>query len=167
LVEESNAGISRARSSTVAQTCGLAPVLWCDCNSNHRNSASIACGSPSRENIQYRSPPPRYEAWNNPATGLAPESPDRIPTPDSTESGGLQALSERTISSHSNPFHRFFTLGSTKEEVLAIQGIPTQLNERIWQYGKSLILFENNRVVGWTESPSNPLAVAEGAKQMN
>jgi hypothetical protein len=112
-------------------------------------------------------PPPRYEAWNNPATGLAPESPDRIPTPDSTESGGLQALSERTISSHSNPFHRFFTLGSTKEGVLAIQGIPTQLNERIWQYGKSLILFENNRVVGWTESPSNPLAVAEGAKQMN
>ncbi|MBI4535581.1 MAG: hypothetical protein HY708_04830, partial [Ignavibacteriae bacterium] len=56
-----------------------------------------------------------------------------------------------------NTEKRYFTLGSSKEEVLAIQGVPTQFTETVWLYGSSRVSFENDRVVSWYESPTNPL----------
>jgi hypothetical protein len=48
----------------------------------------------------------------------------------------------------------YFTLGSTKDEVLAIQGTPNEVNDRFWKYGYSRIDFRNDRVVSWDISPS-------------
>ncbi|GAB4507899.1 MAG: hypothetical protein Tsb0026_05110 [Sulfuricaulis sp.] len=53
----------------------------------------------------------------------------------------------------------FFGKGSSKEEVLAIQGSPDRDAGSVWDYGVSRVYFNNNRVTGWHETPLNPLKV--------
>ncbi|HLC42841.1 MAG TPA: J domain-containing protein [Methylomirabilota bacterium] len=45
-----------------------------------------------------------------------------------------------------------FTIGSTKDEVLALQGTPDRFTSEAFQYGTSEVLFKNDRVVSWTNS---------------
>ncbi len=52
-----------------------------------------------------------------------------------------------------------FTVGSTKDEVLAVQGKPTEQSDRAWTYGSSLVLFGGDRVAGWDVRPGSPLKV--------
>ncbi len=52
---------------------------------------------------------------------------------------------------------KFFTKGSTRDEVIAAQGTPDQYSERIFKYGHSSISFEKDRVVSWYESAASPL----------
>jgi hypothetical protein len=42
-----------------------------------------------------------------------------------------------------------FTLGSTKDEVLAIQGTPDRFTGDSFHYGTSDVFFQHGRVVGW------------------
>jgi hypothetical protein len=53
----------------------------------------------------------------------------------------------------------FFGKGSSKDEVVAAQGMPDHDAGNIWDYGLSRVYFENNRVKGWNEAPHNPLRV--------
>jgi hypothetical protein len=57
----------------------------------------------------------------------------------------------------------YFTIGSTKDEVLAVQGIPTRMvispNGSIWYYGLSNVHFASGRVRSWNISPNNPLKI--------
>jgi curved DNA-binding protein CbpA len=54
-----------------------------------------------------------------------------------------------------------FKLGSTKNEVLVVQGTPTLFSESTFGYGGSRVYFENNRVVGWKNDPATvPLRLA-------
>ena len=50
-----------------------------------------------------------------------------------------------------------FGVGSTKEEVRAVQGLPSRSISNVWYYGDSEVHFVGNRVVGWRSSSSNPL----------
>ncbi len=43
----------------------------------------------------------------------------------------------------------FFTVGSTKDEVLAVQGTASRLTESSFHYGTSDVFFENGRVKSW------------------
>jgi DnaJ-like protein len=52
-----------------------------------------------------------------------------------------------------------FSIGSTKDEVRAVQGTPVSETETVWDYGPSRVFFENNRVVGWNVNPLQPLHV--------
>lgn len=52
-----------------------------------------------------------------------------------------------------------FGKGSTKKQVLAIQGPPDRDTGDVWDYGVSRVYFDNGRVKGWDESPFNPLKV--------
>jgi len=45
---------------------------------------------------------------------------------------------------------RFFTVGSSKDEVLSIQGTPDNFKESTIGYGYSTVRFENDRVVAWS-----------------
>ncbi len=48
----------------------------------------------------------------------------------------------------------FFTLGSTKDDVRAVQDAPTREQDRVWEYGNSRVYFdETGRVRGWEASP--------------
>jgi hypothetical protein len=53
-----------------------------------------------------------------------------------------------------------FEVGSTKDEVRAIQGTPVTETDTVWDYGPSRVHFKNNRVIHWEESPTQPLRVA-------
>lgn len=52
-----------------------------------------------------------------------------------------------------------FSLGATKTEVRLIQGEPVRESQNVWDYGISRVYFEADRVVGWHESPIDPLKV--------
>jgi hypothetical protein len=54
-----------------------------------------------------------------------------------------------------------FGVGSSKSDVIALQGTPTFFSDNEFGYGNSRIFFRNNRVVSWKESSeSAPLRVA-------
>lgn len=54
---------------------------------------------------------------------------------------------------------QYFSKGSTKTEVMAIQGAPLRETPNAWDYGLSRIYFERDKVVGWQESPLEPLRI--------
>jgi hypothetical protein len=56
-----------------------------------------------------------------------------------------------------NPVPASFTVGSTKDEVLVVQGTPTKVTERLWEYGASRVFFTDNRVIRWEVWPGSPL----------
>jgi hypothetical protein len=62
-----------------------------------------------------------------------------------------------------NPFihshERLFNIGSTKDEVRAIQGTPVTETDAVWDYAPSRVYFQHNRVIRWQESPLQPLRV--------
>jgi cytochrome c-type biogenesis protein CcmH/NrfG len=43
----------------------------------------------------------------------------------------------------------YFTIGSTKDEVVAVQGTPDSFSENKFQYGSSDVHFQNGRVISW------------------
>jgi hypothetical protein len=53
--------------------------------------------------------------------------------------------------------NRAFGMGSTRREVIAVQGTPTRRIENTWYYGQSEVYFAGDRVVGWRNSAANPL----------
>jgi len=53
--------------------------------------------------------------------------------------------------------NEIFTRGSTKAEVMTLQGRPWRQTEHEWAYGSSRIFFTGGLVTGWEESPLYPL----------
>ncbi len=51
----------------------------------------------------------------------------------------------------------FFTVGSTRDEVLAVQGTPTKFTDNTLTYGLSEIILSNGKVVSWRQHATNPL----------
>jgi hypothetical protein len=56
---------------------------------------------------------------------------------------------------HSDPHTVTFTIGSTKSDVIAVQGTPTMLSEDKLAYGASEVFFESGRVIGWNDNHSS------------
>jgi hypothetical protein len=48
-----------------------------------------------------------------------------------------------------------FSVGSTKDAVLVVQGTPTSFTQNEFEYGGSLVYFQNNRVVSWKTDPAS------------
>jgi hypothetical protein len=48
-----------------------------------------------------------------------------------------------------------FNIGSSKNDVIAIQGTPTLLSDNEFGYGSSVVFFQNNLVIGWKEDPGS------------
>jgi len=48
-----------------------------------------------------------------------------------------------------------FGVGSSKDEVLAVQGTPTAFSRDTFEYGRSLVFFKNERVIGWKTDPTS------------
>lgn len=51
----------------------------------------------------------------------------------------------------------YFSIGSTKAEVRAIQGPPTRDKGQVWLYGTSEVVFHDGRVQSWHSSALHPL----------
>lgn len=52
---------------------------------------------------------------------------------------------------------QYFSIGSTKDEVRLVQGIPSRTRRSVWHFGESAVYFLGDRVSGWRESPRDPL----------
>lgn len=50
--------------------------------------------------------------------------------------------------------------GSSKGEVLIVQGPPDRQTDTAWDYGASRVYFQGGHVSGWYENPMNPLNIA-------
>jgi hypothetical protein len=48
-----------------------------------------------------------------------------------------------------------FTVGSTRDEVLIVQGTPTAFSDGQFEYGTSKVFFQNHRVVRWESDPAS------------
>lgn len=53
-----------------------------------------------------------------------------------------------------------FGVGSSKSDVIALQGTPTLFSDNDFGYGSSHVFFQNNHVTSWKSSGSTPLRVA-------
>jgi hypothetical protein len=58
-------------------------------------------------------------------------------------------------SSAVDPSLASYTIGSSKDVVLTVQGTPTAFTEDKFEYGRSVVYFRNNRVVSWKEDPDS------------
>ena len=54
-----------------------------------------------------------------------------------------------------------FGVGSTKNEVIVVEGTPTFFSENTFGYRGSEVYFKNNRVVGWKNDPWRPLRTGD------
>jgi hypothetical protein len=95
-------------------------------------------------------------AWKYGLSAVYFDDKGRVSTWDIAATDSLKA---RLLSSDSGIVRReFFTVGSTKDEVLAAQGTPTGLSDRTWKYGLSAIYFDDKaRVSTWDIAPTDPL----------
>ena len=50
---------------------------------------------------------------------------------------------------------KYFTVDSTRDDVLVIQGTPTAFSKEKFTYGASEVYFQNNRVVSWKNDPAS------------
>ena len=53
----------------------------------------------------------------------------------------------------------YFTVGSSKDEVLAVQGTPDNFSDTIFGYGMSEVFFRDGRVASWKQYSLSPLKV--------
>ena len=54
---------------------------------------------------------------------------------------------------------KLFGLGASKTLVTEVQGPPVHATETVWDYGVSRVYFREGQVVGWFNSPLDPLKV--------
>jgi outer membrane protein assembly factor BamE (lipoprotein component of BamABCDE complex) len=56
------------------------------------------------------------------------------------------------VAAPSNPNSGFFTVGSTKDEVLAVQGEPHKFTDSTFTYGASQVRFKDGKVESWSDT---------------
>jgi len=54
-----------------------------------------------------------------------------------------------------DPTMDFFTVGSTRDDVLVVQGTPTAFSQDKFEYGSSEVYFQDNRVTRWKNDPAS------------
>lgn len=98
-----------------------------------------------------------------------PESP-AVPATTSSDGAARETRPAEWQNNTKNPEHEpglsvatgrlpYLTRGSTKQDVLAIQGRPLRETDTTWDYGLSRINFQHGKVIDWYENPMNPLIV--------
>ena len=70
----------------------------------------------------------------------------KLPTAISARAQAPTANSSQSV--HSNGF---FTIGSDKDEVLSVQGTPSQMNDNEFSYAYSSVRFRDGRVIAWND----------------
>ena len=91
-------------------------------------------------------------AWSTESTykKKSPASPSSYKTAFDMESASAPTSSQPLL----------IKKGSSKKDVLAVQGPPQRQTDSAWDYGVSRIYFQGDYVSSWHENPMNPLSVA-------
>ncbi len=124
---------------------------WQETQTEYDFSAGIAY-SPKPESAKVtekqstsnRPPHPNSVAFNSDVTrdGTVPQRDKKIEL-------SVARPSESTMPDLNSTSEKFFTVGSTKHDVLAIQGKPTRFLDVSFQYGSSMVFFEDEYVSYW------------------
>jgi hypothetical protein len=56
-----------------------------------------------------------------------------------------------------DPLVPYFTVGSTRDDVIRVQGTPDKVTAGVFGYGLSQVYFRNGRVNSWHSDPGTPL----------
>ena len=92
---------------------------------------------------------------------FAPEASTVISTSSSKKAKPTRTMGAHTTNESppaSNTVFPYFTIGSTREQVLAIQGTPTAFSQDKLEYGASEVYLRGGKVVNWKIWPElNPL----------
>ena len=71
-----------------------------------------------------------------------------------TVNAAFRVLSSQVCNdSRSGTSPDYFTIGSTRKDVQAVQGIPTVYSPHTFEYGASKVFFVGDKVVGWENAP--------------
>jgi hypothetical protein len=54
-----------------------------------------------------------------------------------------------------DPDTKYFSVDSSKDEVLIAQGTPTEFSVDTFKYGNSIVYFRNNKVMSWKQDPAS------------
>ncbi len=77
-------------------------------------------------------------------------------TPPTSEAGhqntAINSAKDETQMPSNTSKPDYFTVGSTRDEVLAIQGEPTTFSDTSLTYGFSMVMFQDGKVVNWNNS---------------
>jgi outer membrane protein assembly factor BamE (lipoprotein component of BamABCDE complex) len=83
---------------------------------------------------------------------------------------GYPKLNARLLPDSPRPIANYLTLGSTKDDVIYIQGTPDSFSANTFRYGSSFVYFQNDRITGWRNGlpklnvrlvPSSPRPVVD------
>jgi hypothetical protein len=90
------------------------------------------------------------------ATTSIPENPEtlNITTMPASSPESIARNNDSPLT-YASPPQGYFTIGSGKEDVLAVQGTPDRIIGSSFSYGYSSISFQNNRVSGWSNISKN------------
>lgn len=72
--------------------------------------------------------------------------PEKQPTPTTS-------LPSEPVPAEPDPMPRQLEIGMDMDAVMTLQGRPTHMREKVWEYGPSWIRFEDGRAVEWYSSP--------------
>jgi hypothetical protein len=99
-----------------------------------------------------------------PRTTAPESSPKRNVGSSASNNGSAKPAHARTTTSASllvypadDPGVPYFTVGSTKSDVVKVQGIPGKMANNVFQYGQSAVYFQDGRVESWHTDPNFPL----------
>jgi hypothetical protein len=88
----------------------------------------------------------------NDATVRADKSGSRPRTNDAVSTGA-----SLVVYPDEDPRAPHFTVGSSKSDVIRIQGPPNKVAGNVFVYGLSAVYFKNGRVESWHTDPGSPL----------
>jgi len=157
-VPQTSSGWSRLlRYVVIIGGVSLAKYFWPSGETDPNTNATVSSASFERRLFTPRSAPQVSvpfalgEFAGTSSSPSKPVKPTKHPA-DARSTNESQPTSNRVLS--------YFTVGSTREEVLAIQGTPTAFAQNTFKYGWSEVYFKDDRVVSWLNQPSlNPLRV--------
>ena len=118
----------------------------------HTNSRNVAYSVP------YAQPGPVDHVFQPPAAQSKPETNDDVGVVEGNKVELAFTKTPEPYSPAASPTGRdLFTVGSTKDEVLAVQGTPSKFTDTTLTYGLSDVFFTNGRVVSWNQYATSPL----------
>ena len=75
--------------------------------------------------------------------------------------GGWRRLKVKLLPKQNTDNRKYFTIGSTNDEVLTVQGTPDTYSDEMFEYSSSYVYFQNGCVAKYDNSPHSPLKVKE------
>ncbi len=127
------------------------PTSWDFWNATADNSAASQTGSPAAAAGKGSRGQGSKEKQANGSAGSAEKTAAH--TRSKVASSGASLVEYPS----DDPLVPYFTVGSTKDDVVRVQGTPDKVTAGVFRYGLSEVYFRNGRVDSWHTDPSTPL----------